>query len=150
MAITSDLVKHLRLLTGASVMLCKKALEETGGDTEKALAFLKKSSQALAAKKNDRAIGAGVVDAYIHGGGKVGVLLELRCETDFVARNAEFKTLAHDLALHIAGMDPEDVKLLLAQPYVKDQSTMVEELVKRAIAKFGERIEVARFVRYEI
>lgn len=195
MAIASDLIKHLRQLTGASMMLCKKALEDAGGDMEKALAFLKKSSEALAAKKSGRSTGAGVVETYVHGGGKVGVLLELRCETDFVARNAEFKALAHDLALHIAGMNPSHVspeqvsaeakeeakrlfmaeaenfgksremterivqgKLdayfmdtsLLSQQYVKDQSITVEELIKRGIAHFGERIEVARFVRYEI
>lgn len=150
MVITSDLVKHMRQLTGASMMLCKKALEDAGGDTERALAFLKKSSEALASKKSGRAIGAGVVEAYVHGGGKVGVLLELRCETDFVARNAEFKALAHDLVLHIAGMSPEDIQSFVSQPYVKDQSVTVEELIKRSVAHFGERIEVARFVRYEL
>ncbi|MDP3935144.1 MAG: translation elongation factor Ts [Candidatus Giovannonibacteria bacterium] len=150
MNISSDLVKRLRQTTGASIMLCKKVLEDAGGDLEKALALILKSSEGLAAKKSERKTGAGVVESYIHAGGKVGVMLELRCETDFVARNPEFKSLAHELALHIAGMDPEDIKLLLAQPYVKDQSIMVEELIKRAIAKFGEKIEVARFVRYEI
>lgn len=150
MAISSDLVKHLRQLTGSSIMHCKKALEETGGNVEMALTLLKKSSDTLAAQKTDRAIGAGIIESYIHGGGKVGVLLELRCETDFVARNAEFKALAHDLALHIAGMSPEDIQSLLSQPYVKDQSITVEELIKRSIAHFGERIEIIRFVRYEI
>lgn len=150
MIISSDLVKRLRQTTGASMMLCKKVLEEAGGDLEKALALILKSSEGLAAKKSERKTGAGIVESYIHAGGKVGVMLELRCETDFVARNPEFKSLAHELALHIAGMDPEDIKLLLAQPYVKDQSITVEELIKRAIAKFGEKIEVARFIRYEV
>ena len=150
MTISNDLVKCLREATGASMMLCKKALEETDGDLERSLALLLKASEGLAAKRNEKKTGAGVAESYIHAGGKVGVLLELRCETDFVARNLEFKSLAHELALHIAGMDPGDVKLLLSEPYVKDQSITVEELIKRAIAKFGEKIEVARFVRYEI
>lgn len=195
MPISTDLVKHLRQLTGASVALCKKALEETAGDIDRAMALLKKSSEALASKKEGRATGAGLIEPYIHGGGKVGVLLELRCETDFVARNAEFKTLAHDIALHIAGMKPgyidqtrvpdeakEEAKRLfseeasslgkskemteriiagkmeahfkevslLSQPYVKDPSISVEELIKRHIAHFGEKIELVRFVRYEI
>jgi len=176
-------------------MHCKKALEEVGGNVEMALAFLKKSSEALASKKKGRSTGSGLIESYIHGGGKVGVLLELRCETDFVARNAEFKALAHDLALHIVGMNPayvnrdavpeeakEEAKRLfmaeaenlgktremterivqgkleahfkdvslISQPYVKDQTITVEELLKRSIAHFGERIEVTRFVRYEI
>lgn len=106
MAVSTDLVKHLRQLTGSSIGLCKKVLEETGGDTEKALALLKKSSEALAGKKAERMTKAGFIDTYVHGNRKVGVLLELRCETDFVARNPEFQTLAHDIALHIAGAAP--------------------------------------------
>ncbi|KKT56915.1 MAG: Elongation factor Ts [Candidatus Giovannonibacteria bacterium GW2011_GWC2_44_9] len=150
MTISSDLVKRLRETTGASMVLCKKILEEAGGDLELASALILKSSEGLAVKKSERETGAGIVEAYIHAGGKVGVLLELRCETDFVARNQEFKSLAHEMALHIAGMNPENIKLMLAQLYVKDQSMTVEELIKRATAKFGEKIEVARFVRYEL
>ena len=134
------------------MMLCKKVLEEAKGDMEQALALLKKSSEVLALKKSERTTGAGIIDAYIHQGGKVGVLLELRCETDFVARNEEFKKLAHDIALHIAGMNPEEETpaSLYSQPYVKDASTSVEEFIKRSIAHFGEKIEVTRFTRYEI
>ena len=177
------------------MMLCKKVLEESGGDMDNAMALLKKSSEALAAKKNERRTGAGIIESYIHGNSRVGVLLELRCETDFVARNAEFKSLAHDIALHIAGMSPAHVsnksvsdelreearhlfitesenlgkspemtakivegKLeahfrdtsLMSQQFIKDQTITVEELIKRAIAHFGEKIEVARFVRYEL
>src|SRR3989339_1416736 len=106
MPVSSDQVKRLRQLTGASMMLCKKVLEESGGDMDNAMALLKKSSEALAAKKNERRTRAGIIESYIHGNSRVGVLLELRCETDFVARNAEFKALAHDIALHIAGMNP--------------------------------------------
>ncbi|QQG42414.1 MAG: translation elongation factor Ts [Candidatus Giovannonibacteria bacterium] len=150
MTVSADSVKRLRELTGASVALCKKALEEAEGDTDKAIALLQKSSEAVALKKAERKTGAGVIDSYIHVNRRVGVLLELRCETDFVAKNAEFQALAHDLALHIAGMAPEDVIALMAQPYVKDPSTSIEELIKRAIGRFGEKIEVARFTRYEV
>jgi len=155
MAISADLVKRLRQLTGSSVMLCKKTLEETGGDIEKALLALKKSSLAVALKKSGRTTGAGIIDAYIHSNKRVGVLLELRCETDFVAKNQEFRELAHNLAMHVAGMNPEHLNgeednSLLAQPFVKDDNITVGELVKQAIARFGEKIEVARFVRYEI
>ena len=148
--ILPDLVKRLRQMTGASIMLCKKVLEEAGGDIDSAIVLLQKSSETLAAKKSERKTGAGIIESYIHAGGKGGVLVELRCETDFVARTDEFKALAHDLALHIAGIDPLDGAALLAQPYVKDQSIIIEELVKRAIAKFGEKIEITRFVRYEV
>lgn len=152
MAISAELVKHLRQATGASMMLCKKVLEEAGGDLEKALTLLKKSSEVLASKKAERGTAAGVIEAYIHQGGRVGVLLELRCETDFVARNEEFKKLAHDIALHIAGMNPpeETAESLYSQPYVKDTAISVEEFIKRAITHFGEKIEVARFARYEV
>ncbi|MEK7559791.1 MAG: elongation factor Ts, partial [Patescibacteria group bacterium] len=101
-----DSIKKLREITHSSIALCKKALEETGGDIEKAILKLKKSSEALAEKKIGRSTGSGVVEAYIHGNKKVGVLLELRCETDFVARTDKFQSLAHDIALHIAGMKP--------------------------------------------
>jgi len=189
-----DNIKKLRELTGSSIALCKKALEETGGDIEKAVLKLKKSSEALAEKKIGRSTGSGVVEAYIHGNKKVGVLLELRCETDFVARTEKFQNLAHDIALHIAGMKPiyissdqvpEDARKeaeaifaeeaekigkkdmvqkilegkmnahfgntsLLSQPYVKDPSITVEELIKQNSGNFGEKIEVARFSRFEL
>lgn len=148
--ISADLVKRLRELTGASVALCKKALEEAGGDLERAVSVLQKSSEGVAAKKAGRRTGAGIIESYIHVNGRVGALLELRCETDFVARNEEFKALAHDLALHVAGMSPESVEALLAQPYVRGPGVTVEEIIKRAVGKFGEKIEVARFVRYKV
>ena len=131
-------------------MLCKKVLEDTGGNLERALALLKKSSEALAAKKSERKTGAGIVESYVHSGNKIGAMLELRCETDFVARNEEFKKLAHDIALHIAGMSPVDEADLYSQSYVKDQSITIGDYIKNAITHFGEKIEVARFVRYEI
>ena len=149
MAISSELVKQLRELTGASVLLCKKVLEETAGDMDKAAELLQKSSEAFAAKKSARTTGAGIIEAYIHSTKKVGVMLEIRSETDFVARNPEFQALAHDIALHIAGMNPQEGELL-SQPYVKNPSITVEEFIKNSIAHFGEKIEIARFTRFEV
>ena len=145
-----DDIKRLRELTGSSIALCAQALEETVGDMEKAILKLKKSSEALAEKKLGRSTGAGVVEAYIHGNKKVGVLLELRCETDFVARTEKFQALAHDITLHIAGMNPLDCAEMLVQPYVKDSSITMEELIKQGSGNFGEKIEVARFSRFEL
>lgn len=110
MAITTEQVKALRDQTGVSVMQCKKALEEAGGDTEKALVILRKLSSGAAAKKADRSFGAGVVQSYIHSNGTVGALVELDCETDFVANNEEFKTLARDIAMHVAATNPKFLK----------------------------------------
>lgn len=105
--ITTEQIKALRDETGVSVMQCKKALEEAGGDAEKALIILRKKSGEIAAKKADRALGAGTVAAYLHAGGAVGTLVELRCETDFVSGNEEFKKLAYDIAMHVAALNPE-------------------------------------------
>src|SRR3989338_2721669 len=128
MMISSDVVKHLRQLTGSSIGLCKKALEETGGNIEIALALLKKSSEALAGKKAERITKAGVIETYVHGNRRIGVLLELRCETDFVARNPEFQALAHNIALHIAGA---------ATLYVRHDAVL-EEARKEAERLFSE------------
>ncbi len=105
--VTTDLIKELRDATGVSVMQCKKALEEAGGDKEKALVILKKKGAEAAAKKGDRTLAAGVIQAYIHSTGTVGVMVELACETDFVAKTAEFKQLAYDIAMHVAASKPE-------------------------------------------
>jgi len=107
MAITTEQIKELRDKTGISVMQCKKALEEAGGDMEKALVIIQKNSKNAAAKKSDRTLGAGTVQAYIHSTGTVGAMVELLCETDFVARNDEFKTLAREIAMQVAGTDPK-------------------------------------------
>lgn len=141
-------IKKLREKTGISIMMCKKAVEEAGGDEGKALEWLKKQGVEVAEKKASRSTGAGVVDAYIHNNGQVGVLVELRSETDFVARNEEFRDLAHDVAMHIAALEPKDVKDLLEQPFVKDANTTVLEYINSFIQKFGENIEVARFERF--
>lgn len=193
--ITTEQIKELRDSTGISVMQCKKALEEAEGDMEKAVALLKKKAGAAAAKKSDRSLGSGVVTAYIHSNSVVGVMLELGCETDFVAKNEGFKPLAHDIAMHIAGMSPEyvseaditdeakakatelfvkevdeskkpedikkkmmdgklkayfDERVLLNQPFIKNTEVTIKDLLNDATHKFGERVEVVRFVRFEV
>lgn len=145
----SDNIKKLREITSAGVMECKKALEKAGGDLDKAIAIIHEQGIVKAEKKGERATGAGVLESYIHNE-RVGVLLELRCETDFVARNPLFKELAHNLAMHIAAMNPSNAEELFKQNYVKDDSLIVEDLIKSVIAKLGENIRVEKFCRYEI
>ena len=144
-----DQIKQLRDETGAGVMDCKKALEEAGGDLDKAKTIIQEKGLIKAEKKADRQTGAGVLESYIHNG-RVGVLLELRCETDFVARSQPFRELAHQLAMHVAASNPKNVDDLLNQPYVKDESKTVSQLVKEVIAKTGENIKVEKFCRYEL
>ncbi len=148
--ITTEQIKKLREATGGGVMECKKALEEAGGDMKKAAELLKKWGIEKSEKKIGRETKAGIIDSYIHAGGKVGVLLELTCETDFVARTDEFKNLAHELCLQVASMNPKDVKALFKQEYIRDPSLTVEQLVKQTIGKLGENIKVNRFVRYTL
>lgn len=143
-------IKKLRDATSASIADCRKALEEANGDEKKALEWLKKRAGEIAAKKADRETGQGIVEAYIHGAGKVGVLVELLCETDFVAKTDEFKGLAKEVAMQVAAMNPTDVEVLLKQDYIRDGSLTIEQLVKNAIGKIGENITVKRFVRFEI
>ena len=142
-------IQKLREETGAGVMDCKRALEEAGGDYDLAKKVIEKKGIAKAAKKAERQTGAGLLEAYVHNG-RVGVLLELRSETDFVGRSEPVKALVHNLALHIAGMSPANVEDLLKQPYVKDESKTVEEVIKGVIAIVGENLKVARFERYQI
>ncbi len=192
--ISAALVKELREKTGAGMMDCKKALTESGGDPEKAADWLRQKGKASAEKKSGRVAAEGLVDSYIHTGGRVGVLVEVNCETDFVARRDEFKSLVRDIAMQVAacpnveyvstteiptefaereksiemGRDdlqnkPENIRekivqgridkrlkeiSLLDQPYIRDQSITVEELVKQAIAQLGENIQVRRFSRF--
>ncbi len=148
--IKADQVKQLREKTGASMMECKKALEESKGDEARALLILRKKDKDIALKKSKRESKQGIVESYVHSNGKIGVLLELNCETDFVARNKEFKELAHDLALHIAGMDSKDEKDLLEEPFVKNPEITVKDLVEEKIAKLGENIKIGKFIRYEL
>ncbi len=194
--ITAKLVKDLRDQTGAGMMDCKKALKETDGNVEKALEWLRKKGIASAEKKSGRIATEGSIGSYIHTGSRVGVLLELNCETDFVARGDIFQSLLKDVSMQVAacpnveyvsineipsdvvekekqiemGRDdlsgkPEQIKekivegriskrlnelVLLSQPYIKDSSITVEDLVKQAAAKIGENIQVRRFTRYTL
>ncbi len=143
-------LKKLRDETSASIADCRRALDESEGDYKKALAWLQKRATEIAAKKADRETSQGLIESYIHGGGKVGVLVELLCETDFVAKTDEFKHLAKEVAMQVAAMNPETVEDLLKQDYIRDGSQTIEGLVKAAIGKIGENITVKRFIRFEI
>jgi elongation factor Ts len=143
-------LKKLRDETSASIADCRRALDEAEGDYKKALAWLQKRATEIAAKKADRETSQGLIESYIHGGGKVGVLVELLCETDFVAKTDEFKHLAKEVAMQVAAMNPETVEDLLKQDYIRDGSQTIEGLVKAAIGKIGENITVKRFIRFEI
>lgn len=145
-----DKIKNLREKTDLSVMLCRKALEEAGGDESAAMEWLKKHGVEVAKKKSERTTKAGLVESYVHAAGRVGVLVELRCETDFVAKNPAFKNLSHDIAMQIAASSPDDVKELLEQPYIKNLDITVKDYINEAVQKFGENIEVSRFERIEI
>ncbi len=146
--ISAKVVQELRQKTGAGMMDCKKALKENDGDMEKSIDWLRQKGIATAGKKSDRIAAEGLVDTYIQPGGRVGVLLEVNCQTDFVARNEAFKTLVKNLAQQAASA--ENVESLLAQPYIEDKSVTVEEFIKQAIAKLGENMQVRRFVKFTI
>ncbi len=158
--ISAKLVAELRAKTGAGMMDCKKALEEAGGDMAKAEEILRVKYAGKADKRAAKAAGEGVIESYVHFNGKVGVLVELNCETDFVARTDEFRTLAREIAMQVASMNPkglgtvqeegDDETLLLNQEYIRQPSKTVRELVKEAIARLGENIVVSRAVRFEV
>jgi len=148
--INAQQIKELRDKTGVSVSACKKALEETAGDMGKALAVLQRESAKSAEKKADRILGAGVVEAYIHNNKKTGVLVELRSESDFVSGNEEFRTLAKDIAMHIVASSPLDINDLAGQPYIKNPTITIKELINQAVQKFGEKIEISKFSRYSL
>ena len=161
MAVSIDQIKALREETGAGVMDCRTALEEAGGDMDAARESLREKGIATAAKRADRATGQGLIESYIHGG-RIGVLVDLRCETDFVARTEPFKELAHDIAMQVASMQPaavsadqldgEDAEAtaLLDQPFIRDAGQTIADRINDVITSVGEKIEVARFVRYEV
>ena len=192
MEITTEIIKQLREMTGISVMQCKKALEEAGGDLAKAEVILKKRSAEAAAKKAERTLKAGILGSYVHEG-SIGAMVILSCESDFVAKNPEFVTLARDIAMQITATDPtyttseeipEETKqaaiavfqkevadkpkdmqakilegklgsyfqeqVLLDQPFIKDETKKVRDLLNEATQKFGERIEVSRFTRVSV
>jgi len=148
--VTSEQIKEFRQKTGFSIMECKRALEEADGDMKKAQEILIKKGAEKAEKKSDREAKQGLIETYIHNGGRVGVIVELNCETDFVARNEEFKSLAHDLAMHIAAMNPKDDKELSGQPFIKDESRTIDNLVKELVGKLGENIKIGKFARLAI
>src|SRR5512133_77723 len=193
--ITAKMVKELREKSGAPMMDCKNALTESKGDVEAAFTWLRKKGMATAAKKATRSTSEGSVTSYIHAGGKIGVLLEVNCESDFVARTTEFQNLVHDIAMHIAAVDPKYVRkedvtpeafekekdiyrsqaaatgkpapvvekivegkmakfyeevCLLEQPFIKDQSISVSQLIAAKVGKLGESIAVRRFARFKV
>lgn len=150
MTTSIDQIKKLRVKTGAGIADCRRALEETSGDFKKAEELVKSWGLFKAATKSDRAVGAGLVETYIHAGGKVGAMVEVNCETDFVARTDEFKNLVHEIAMQAAAMDPATVEELLKQEYIRDASKTVEQLVGESVAKFGENIKIKRFIRFEL
>lgn len=191
MNISIEQVKELRDKTGISIMQCRKALEDAGGDMEKAMVMLQKKGAEIAEKKSDRALGAGVVQSYIHSTGAVGSLVELWCETDFVSKNEEFKTLAKDIAMQIVATHPEFVdvtqipesakekakevfekevegkpenmkaqilegkisayfkdKVLMEQAFIKNPDLTVTQMLQNATQKFGEKVQIGKFVRF--
>mgnify|MGYP005869276825 CR=1 FL=1 len=165
MAVSAEAIKELRQSSGAGVMDCKKALEEAGGDMERASEILRQRGLDLAEAKAHRATTQGLVECYIHAGGRIGVMVELNCETDFVARTDAFKALAHDLAMQVAATgplsispddlppgadgDPSEMCLLL-QPYIRDPARTIQDLIGEAIAQTKENIQIRRFARFEL
>lgn len=165
MEISVTLIKDLRGKTSAGVMECKQALQEAGGDPDKASEILRERGLAKAEKKMDRVASQGLIEAYVHSGGRIGAMVELNCESDFVARTDEFKALAHDLALQVAAtnpqyISPEDVPqgtkvspeevCLLAQPFIKDAGRKISDIVAEVSARVGEKVVVGRFARFQI
>lgn len=150
MAIDIELLKQIREETSASIADCRKALEESNGDYKKAIEWLRKRGAEIAEKKADRETSQGVVESYIHGNGKIGVIVALLCETDFVARTQEFKDLAHEVAMQISAMNPKNVDELLSQEYIRDPKLTIADLVKTTIGKTGENIKVREFSRIEL
>ncbi len=163
--IPTGMVKELRDQSGAGIMNCKKALLEAEGDMEKALQILKEKSLLLAEKKVERSTTQGIIEAYVHIGGRIGAMVEVNCETDFVARTDEFRELAHHLAMQVAALSPQfisteevpegadiepQVACLLLQPYIKDTDKTVRDIIIETIAKVGENIKINRFARFEL
>lgn len=165
MDITTEMIKEFRSKCGAGVMECRSILIETSGDIDKAMKLLKERGLLQAEKKADRVTQQGLVEAYVHTGGRIGAMIEVNCETDFAARTDEFKELAHNLAMQVAAQSPrfitkEDlpesadadpqVVCLLSQPYIKDPTKTIRDVVAEVIAKTGENIRVSRFARFEL
>ena len=165
MEISTDLIKDLRAQSGAGIMDCRTVLLQTEGDIEKALEILKEKGLLKAQKKAGRATSQGLVEAYIHTAGRIGAMIEVNCETDFVARTDEFREMAHCLAMQVAALSPQYISVedipegadavpeeacLLSQPYIKDSTRTVKDIITETIAKVGENITISRFTRYEL
>lgn len=150
MNISLDILKKLRAETDAGVSDCRQALEDANGNYEAAKKLLLARGLEKAAKKEGKVTGEGIIESYVHNNGQIGVLVELRCETDFVARTDDFKNLAHEIALQVAAVDPKNVSELLKSVYIRDASTTVEALIKSVIAKVGENITVGQFSRISL
>lgn len=142
-------LKTLREQTQAPLMECRAALEEAGGDFEKAAALLRARGSSLAAKRADKAAREGRVEAYTHLG-KIGVLVEVNCETDFVAKTPEFATFCKDVAMQVAATQPASVEALLTQPFIKDESLTIRDHLNSLVAKTGEKVVVGRFTRFQL
>lgn len=147
--VSIDKIKQLREETEISIAECKKALEEANDDIEKAKEILKKKYGELAKKRIEKEAREGIIEVYSHSGKKIGVMIDLRCESDFVARSPDFQKLAHELCLQIAAIDPAETPIM-EQVYIRDESKKVKDLIEEYIAKFGENIKIERFVRYQI
>lgn len=145
-----ELLKKLRNETAAGIADCRKALEETDNSYEKAKEWLKKRGLEKAEKKGDREVSQGLVESYVHQTGRVAALVEILCETDFVARTDEFRHLAKEVAMQVASMNPKDVAALLKQDYIRDSSVTMEQLIKQTIGKLGENIVVKKISRIAI
>ena len=156
---TTELIKELRDKTGAGIMECKKAIEDALGDMGKAEKLIKERGLAMAEKKAGREAGQGLIDSYVHAG-RIGAMIELNCETDFVARTDDFKTLAREIAMQVAATNPSRISSqeastdgdvpLLDQPYIRDPGRTVQDLVNETIAKVRENVVIRRFVRFEL
>jgi elongation factor Ts len=149
MANQIDTIQKLREVTGAGVMECKKALMDAEGDFDRAIQIIHERGLVKVEKRLDRETGAGLIESYVHNE-RIGVLLDLRAETDFVVRSEPFRALAHELAMQVAAMAPKDVLELLKQPYIKDETKTVKDIVNEVIARVGENIKINAFSRLEV
>ena len=150
MKISLEKVKKLRAKTKVGVMDCRQALEATDADLKKAEEWLRKKGFQSADKRAHRETACGLIEAYTHAEGKIVAMVELCCETDFVARTEDFKKLAHELAMQVAALNPKDAQELLSQPWIRDENKEINELIKELGAKTGENIKIGRFSRLEL
>ena len=164
MQVTTEAIKALREQTQAGIMECKKALQETGGDIKAATVMLQERGYEIAKKKGSRHTGQGLIESYVHVGGRIGAMVEVNCESDFVARTPEFKELAHDLAMQVVATNPryldkeevpegkecDEEECLLVQPFIKDLSKTVQDVIAEMVVKVRENVRVSRFVRFEL